>query len=152
MCISSLVEGKRPMKDRVPQRGCQGSAFPASCTGGRGGSCWQWELTLQTLLVGTEVCWGHCKKSFILETVLWDSRAALRYRGERVSGVLAEMSPGRIRSLWLLFLEQSKTIEKEAPPCCSLSCCFASFCALRNRLRDGLRIPPRWKKLTFLAF
>lgn len=49
MCISSLVEGKRPVKDRVPQRGCRGSAFPASCTGGRGGSCWQWELTLQTL-------------------------------------------------------------------------------------------------------
>lgn len=69
-----------------------------------------------------------------------------------LSGVLAEVPPGRIHSLWLLFLEQSKTIEKEAPPSCSLSCYFASFCALRNQLREGLWTPPGWKKWRFLAF
>lgn len=72
--------------------------------------------------------------------------------GVQVSGALAEMPLGRIHSLWLLFLEQSKTIGKDPPPSCSLSYYFASFCALRNPLREGLWTCPGWKKWTFLAF
>lgn len=112
MCGSSLAKEKRPMKDRVSQRGCQGSALPASCTGGRSGGCWHRELTLHTRLVGTKVCRGNCRKSFILENVLWDSRAALCYCSEHWQKCLL----GEYTACGCYFWNSQKPLRKKPLP------------------------------------
>lgn len=56
------------MKDKVSQRGCQGSALPASCTKGRSGGFWQWDLVHTPC--GHQGVLGKLQENFLLENIL----------------------------------------------------------------------------------
>ena len=134
------------MKDEVPQRGCQGSALPASCSGGRNQA---WRLLAEGADLARPPC-GHrgvlgelqeelhfrrlLKVALTLRLLSWPVLPQWRVRGWTVCGQKCLLGEYSLR---LLFLKQSKTIEEAAPPSCSLSCYFTSCSALRNQRRAG---------------